>query len=104
MACSCNAALPLNAKDVGRFFQLKEEHYRNWKTIGAELGVGMGLLCAIEKDHPNDANRLQVMIDSANPAPTHGTMAKILQSANINKAVAGIPAFTDDVWLIRVVP
>ena len=86
----CIAALPLKADDVQRMFKVTEEQYRVWKVIGIELGIDVDILSAIEKDYANDQNRLLAMIDSANPAPTHETMAKVLQSANINKAIAGI--------------
>ena len=85
-----NAALPLKSKDVEWIFEVKKEHHRVWKTIGTELGIDVDTLSAIEKGYAKDKERLRAMIDSANPAPTHGTMAKILQSTNINKAVAGI--------------
>ena len=84
------AALPLKSKDMESIFEVKQEHHRVWKIIGTELGIDVDTLHAIEKDYSSDKERLRAMIDSANPAPTHGTIAKILQSANINKAVAGI--------------
>ena len=83
-----NAALPLNSEDVMK--RLKKEHYRIWKTIGAELGIDVDTLSAIEKDHKKDKDCLCAMIDSANPAPTHEVMAKILQSTNIISAIAGM--------------
>ena len=82
-----NAALPL---DVKRLIELKEKHYRVWKTIGTELGIDVDTLSAIEKDHADDRDRLHAVIDSANPAPTHETMTKILESANITNAIAGM--------------
>ena len=85
-----NAAIPLKAEAVERLLKVKIEHYMVWKTIGTELGVDVDTLNAFEKDHTNDKDRLHAVIDGANPVPTHGAMAKVLQSANINKAIAGI--------------
>ena len=73
-----------------RLFEVQKEHYRIWKTVGTELGVGVDTLIAIEKDHANDKDCLHAVIDSANPAPTCETMAKILHSVYITKAMAGI--------------
>ena len=84
-----NTALPINADNVGRFFEVKKEHCRVWKIIGTELGIDMDMLNAIEKDHTDDVDRLHAMIDTANPAPTHAALAKVLQSANITSAIAG---------------
>ena len=61
-----------------------------WRTIGTELGVDGDTLSAIEKDHTDDDDRLHAVIDSANPAPTQETVAKILESANISNAIAGM--------------
>ena len=88
--CYCyDAALPLKAEDVERLLKVKKEHYRVWKTIGAELGIDVDTLSAIEKNHTDDKGCLHAVINSANPAPTHETMAKVFQSANINNAIAG---------------
>ena len=84
-----DAALPLSTKDVKRLIELKEKHYRVWKAIGTELGVDGDTLNTIERDHRNDSDRLQAVIDSASPAPTHEEMTKILQSAFVNNAIAG---------------
>ena len=73
-----------------RFFKVEREHYRIWRTIGTELSVDVYTLSAIEKDHADDKDRLHAVIDSANPAPTREAMTKILQSANINIAMAGM--------------
>ena len=73
-----------------RFFEIEKNHYRIWKTIGTELGVDGDTLSAIEKDHTDDDDRLQAVIDSANPAPTQETVAKILESASISNAIAGM--------------
>ena len=86
----CYAALPVNAENLERFFEMKKEHYRIWKAIGTELGVDVDKLNAIEKDHTNNKDHLHTVIDSANPAPTRERMAEILQSANISNAIAGM--------------
>ena len=83
------AALPVKAGDLYKF-DIKWEHYRIWKIIGTELGIDMDTLNAIEKDHTDNKNRLRAMIDRVNPAPTHEAVAKVLQSAHINNAIAGI--------------
>ena len=49
----------------------------------------MDTLNAVEKDHTDDRDRLHAVIGSANPAPTHEAMTKILKSANITNAIAG---------------
>ena len=72
-----------------RFFEIKKNHYRIWKTIGTELGVDGDTLSAIERDHTDD-DCLHAVIDSAKPAPTQETVAKILESANISNAIAGM--------------
>ena len=82
------AALPLKAEDVERLFQLKEEHYRIWKVIGRELGVDVDTLSVIDENF-TDEDCLHSVIDSANPAPTHEAMARILQSERITNAIAG---------------
>ena len=82
-------ALPIKAENVKRMLQPKKEHYRVWKTIGTELGIDVDELSAIEKDHTDDEDRLHAVINGANPAPTHETMVKILQSSNITSAIAG---------------
>ena len=69
---------------------MKKEHYRIWKTIGTELGVGIDILSTIEKDHTDDKDRLHAVINIANPAPTHETMVKVLESSHITNAIAGI--------------
>ena len=61
-----------------------------WRTIGTELGVDVDTLNAIEKDNTDDDDCLYAVIDSANPAPTRETVAKILESANISNAIAGM--------------
>ena len=87
-----------------RLFRVQKEHYRVWKTIGTELGVDVDTLNAIEKDHANDKDCLHAVIDSANPAPTCEAMAEVLQSANIQSAMAGINCTivlmksSDSVW------
>ena len=86
----CYAALTVNAKNLERFFKVKKEHYRVWKTIGAELGVDVDTLNATERDHRDIKCCLHAVIDSANPAPTYKTMTKILESANISNAIAGM--------------
>ena len=86
----CYAALTVNAKNLERFFKVEKEHYRVWKTIGAELGVDVDTLNATERDHRDIKYCLHAMIDSANPAPTYETMTKILESANISNAIAGM--------------
>ena len=65
-----------------------------WRTIGTELGVDVDTLNAIEKDDGNDGSHLKAVINGANPAPTHEKMTKLLQSANVKNAIAGmiIPA------------
>ena len=73
-----------------RFFEIEKNHYRIWKTIGTELGVDGDTLSAIERDHTDDDDCLHAVIDSANPAPTQETVAKILESANISNAIAGM--------------
>ena len=83
-------ATPVNAEKLERFFEVEKEHYRIWKTFGTELGVDVDTLSTIEKDHTDDKDRLHAVIDSTNPAPTHEAMTKILESANINNAIAGI--------------
>ena len=85
-----DTALPLKAEDVERLIELKEKYYRVWKTIGRELGIDVDTLNAIEKDHTDDDDRLYAVIDSANPAPTREAMTKILESANITNAIAGM--------------
>ena len=72
-----------------RLLKVKKEHYRVWKIIGTELGIDVDALNAIEKDYHDDDDRLYAVIDSANPAPTREAMAKVLQSVNINNAIAG---------------
>ena len=72
-----------------RLLKVKKEHYRVWKTIGTELGIDMDTLNTIKKDHTDDKDCLHAVLDSANPAPSHETMAKILQSATIINAMAG---------------
>ena len=84
-----NAALPLKAEDVERLFQLEEKQYRIWKVISTELGVDVDTLNAIEKNHTDDKDCLHAVIDSANPAPTHDAMARVLQSERISNAIAG---------------
>ena len=79
-----------------RYFEVEKEHYRIWKVIGTELGIDVDTLNAIEKDHTDDRDHLHAVIDSANPAPTREAMTKILQSANINNAIAGMI-----MWLIQ---
>ena len=59
-----------------------------WRTIGTELDVDVDTLNAIGKDNTDDDDRLYAVIDSA--APTRETMAKILESANISNAIAGM--------------
>ena len=66
------------------------KHYKIWKVIGIELGIGLDSLNAIQKVHTSEQECLQAMIDGANPIPTRETMAKVLQSVNINEALAGI--------------
>ena len=61
-----------------------------WKAIGMELGVDGDTLSDIEKNHTDDSDRLHAVIDSANPAPTREAMTKILDSANISNAIAGM--------------
>ena len=73
-----------------KVFELEKEHYRIWRAIGTELSVDVDTLSAIEKDHADDKDRLHAVIDNANPAPTREAMTKILQSANINIAIAGM--------------
>ena len=73
-----------------RFFKVEREHYRIWRTIGTELSVDVYTLSAIEKHHADDKDRLHAVIDSANPVPTREAMTKILQSANIKNAIAGM--------------
>ena len=60
-----------------------------WRTIGTELGIDVDTLNAIEKDHA-DNDRLYAVIDGANPAPTREAMTKILESVNVNNAIAGM--------------
>ena len=86
----CHVALPIKGENVERLCEMEKEHCRLWKAIGAELGVNVTTLQAIEKDCTNDADRLHAVIDSINPAPTLGTMTKILQSEHITNAMAGI--------------
>ena len=88
--CFVNTALPLKAKDVGKLFGIKWGHCRVWRIVGTEMGIDVNTLDAIEKNHTNDADRLHTLIDSANPSPTHETMAKILQSSQISNAIAGM--------------
>ena len=83
------AGLPVKARDLYKF-DIKWEHYRIWKIIGTELGIDVETLNAIEKDHTDNEDCLHVMIDRANPAPTHEAIAEVLQSAHINNAIAGI--------------
>ena len=86
----CYAAIAINAENLERFFEMKKNHYRIWKVIGTELGIDGDTLSAIEKDHRDDKDRLHAVIDSASPAPTREAMTKILQSANISSAIAGM--------------
>ena len=64
-----------------------------WRTIGTELGVDANTLNAIEKDDGNDGSRLKAVINGANPAPTHEIMAKLLESAIVENAIAGMIMF-----------
>ena len=73
-----------------RLIELKKKHYRVWKIIGRELGIDVDTLSTIEKDHTDDDDCLYAVIDSANPAPTREAMMKILESANITSAIAGM--------------
>ena len=86
-----NAALPLTFADV--ISKVRKEHYRIWKTIGTEMGVDVGTLNAIEKDHRNDESRLYAMIDCINPTPTHETFTKVLRSEYVNNTIAGTIVF-----------
>ena len=65
-----------------------------WRTIGTELGVDVATLNSIENDDANDSDHLKAVINGANPAPTREKMTKLLQSANVKNAIAGmiIPA------------
>ena len=85
-----HTAVTINTENLEKVFELEKEHYRIWRAIGTELSVDVDTLSAIEKDHADDKDRLHVVIDSANPAPTREAMTKILQSANINIAIAGM--------------
>ena len=73
-----------------RLIELKQRHYSVWKAIGMELGVDGDTLSDIEKNHTEDSDRLHAVIDSANPAPTREAMTKILDSASISNAIAGM--------------
>ena len=85
--CFCyNAALPLYAEDIRI---LNQCHYRLWRIIGTELGIGEEVLKSIERDHTNYTDCLQAMIDSANPALTHEMITKVLQSERVSNAVKG---------------
>ena len=84
-----HVGVPVRAENAKRLFQLKKEHYRVWKIIGTELGIDVNTLNVLEKDHAKDTDRLHAAISSANPALTYESMAKVLQSANVNKAIAG---------------
>ena len=86
----CYAAVTINAENLERIFEVEKEHYRIWRTIGIELGVTVDKLNTIEKDHTDNEDHLHAVIDSANPAPTRETMTKILESANISNAIAGM--------------
>ena len=61
-----------------------------WRTIGTELGVDVDTLNSIEKNDADDSDRLKAVINGTNPAPTCEKMAKILQSANVKNAIAGM--------------
>ena len=64
-----------------------------WRTIGTELGVDVDTLNAIEKDDGTDGSRLKAVINGANPAPTHEIMSKLLESAIVKNAIAGMIMF-----------
>ena len=64
-----------------------------WRTIGTELGIDVDKLNAIEKDDENDGGRLKAVINGANPAPTREIMAKLLESAIVENAIAGMIMF-----------
>ena len=64
-----------------------------WRTIGTELGIDADALNAIGKNDANDGSRLKAVINGANPAPTHEIMSKLLQSANVKSAIAGMIMF-----------
>ena len=90
--CECMyyyVVVPVRAENVQRLFQLKKEHYRIWKIIGAELGIDIDTLNVLEKDHKEDTDGLHAVISCVNPALTYETMAKTLQSANITSAIRG---------------
>ena len=59
-----------------------------WRTIGTELGVDVDTLNTIGKDNTDDNDRLIAVIDSA--TPQREIMAKVLESANISSAIAGM--------------
>ena len=61
-----------------------------WRTIGTELGVDVDTLNSIEKNDADDSERLEAVINGTNPAPTCEKMTKILQSANVKNAIAGM--------------
>ena len=92
MYCYYNnhVAVPIKAGNVERLLVLKKEHYWVWKTIGTELGVDVDTLSAIEKGHTDDKDRLLAVVNGANPVPTLEAMTKILESANITNAIAGM--------------
>ena len=85
-----HVAVSITVENMKRFFEVRKAHYRVWKTIGMELGIDVDALTAAEKDHTNNKDCLHAIINNANPAPTHGAMAKVLQSPNITSAIAGI--------------
>ena len=72
-----------------RLFKITKEHYRQWKLLGTEMGIGMDTLNSIEKENVGDRDRLHAMIDSIKPPITRGVMTQKLRSPNIINAVAG---------------
>ena len=80
-------------EDVEEALNLLKQYYGLWKPIGIELGIDVGVISDIGRDHKGEFNRLQALIKqyphSDNPTLTFKALLQASQSECIESAARG---------------
>ena len=71
------------------------DYRASWKLIRVELGIDLGTLDAIDKNHSRVEDQLMELtvkwLRGNNPRPTRSAMAKVLQSKYLMEGASSIP-------------
>ena len=81
-------------EDVEQALNQLKQYYGLWKPIGIELGIDVGVISDIGRDHKGEFSCLQAMIKqyphSDNPTLTYKALLQALRSERVNSATRGM--------------